>query len=86
MKKLVNDLKTATDKRRNLNRTYHELRDMPRATAIDLGLFPEDAYEVAYRAVYRSPCYTDVTGRQSCSCVRKQNDGLWLQQHRTTSA
>ena len=52
MKKLMSDLKAATGKRRDFNRTYRELRDMPRATAIDLGMFPEDAHPVAYRAVY----------------------------------
>ena len=52
MTDLVKKLKASAQKRADFNRTYHELRHMPRETAIDLGLYPEDAYDVAYRAVY----------------------------------
>ncbi|WP_227270574.1 hypothetical protein [Roseobacter weihaiensis] len=52
MTRIIEDLKSAARKRAEFNRTYLELRYMPRNTAIDLGLFPEDAYEVAYASVY----------------------------------
>lgn len=52
MSRLVHRLKTAAEKRAQFNRTYHELRNMRRETAIDLGMFPEDAYEVARQSVY----------------------------------
>ena len=52
MTNLVERLKNSVHKRAEFNRTYNELRDMPRATALDLGLFPEDAYKMAMHAVY----------------------------------
>ncbi|MCV3272977.1 hypothetical protein [Roseobacter sinensis] len=52
MNSIIARLKTAAEKRAEFNRTYHELRYMPRETAIDLGMFPEDAYDVAYAHVY----------------------------------
>lgn len=52
MNSFVNSLKAAVEKRAEFNRTYHELRFMRRETAIDLGLFPEDAYQTAHRTVY----------------------------------
>lgn len=52
MPSVLNSLKTAARKRSAFYRTYVELSAMPRHTAIDLGMFPEDAYEVAYKAVY----------------------------------
>ncbi|MGZ2258711.1 hypothetical protein [Roseobacter sp. A03A-229] len=52
MNTIIARLKNAANKRAEFNRTYHELRFMPRETAIDLGMFPEDAYDVAYAHVY----------------------------------
>lgn len=52
MNDIINRLKNAAAKRAEFNRTYNELRYMPRDTAIDLGMFPEDAYQVAYSHVY----------------------------------
>lgn len=52
MNSIMTRLKNAAAKRAEFNRTYNELRTMPRATAIDLGMFPEDAYDVAYSHVY----------------------------------
>lgn len=52
MTRIIDKLRTAAEKRAQFNRTYRELRSMPRQTAIDLGMFPEDAYEVARRSVY----------------------------------
>ncbi|WP_299679396.1 hypothetical protein [uncultured Roseobacter sp.] len=52
MNSIITRLKTAAAKRAEFHRTYHELRHMPRETAIDLGMFPEDAYHVAYTHVY----------------------------------
>lgn len=52
MTHLVQKLKASAQKRADFYQTYSELRHMPRATAIDLGLFPEDAYDTAFKAVY----------------------------------
>ncbi|WP_299964269.1 hypothetical protein [uncultured Roseobacter sp.] len=52
MNTVIARLKDAAEKRAQFNRTYNELRFMPRETAIDLGMFPEDAYHVAYAHVY----------------------------------
>lgn len=52
MNSIMTRLKSAATKRAEFNRTYNELRTMSRATAIDLGMFPEDAYKVAYSHVY----------------------------------
>ena len=52
MTNLVERLKCSAHKRAEFKRTYKELRNMPRATALDLGLFPEDAYKTARQAVY----------------------------------
>lgn len=45
-------IRTALAKRRSYLRTRRELAAMPRETAIDLGLFPEDASRMARAAVY----------------------------------
>jgi len=50
--KLMSQLKTAAAKHAAFNRTYHALRSMSRETAIDLGMFPEDAHRVARMHVY----------------------------------
>lgn len=52
MTDLVQHLRASARKRAEFMQTYHELRNMPTATAIDLGLFREDAYDTAHRAVY----------------------------------
>lgn len=52
MTHIVDRLRTAAEKRARFNRIYHELRSMPRETAIDLGMFPEDAYHIAHQTVY----------------------------------
>lgn len=52
MTSIVEKVRSSVEKRAAFNRTYEELRYMRRETAIDLGLFPEDAYQTAYKAVY----------------------------------
>lgn len=52
MKSIAKQLKTAARKRAEFNRTYTELSAMSRETALDLGLFPEDAYKTAHATVY----------------------------------
>lgn len=52
MTSIVEKMKASARKRAEFNRTYRELRAMPRETALDLGMFPEDAYKTAHRAVY----------------------------------
>jgi hypothetical protein len=52
MTDFVARLRTAAEKRVQFNSIYRELRSMPRETAIDLGMFPEDAYRIAHEAVY----------------------------------
>ncbi|WP_300032181.1 hypothetical protein [uncultured Roseobacter sp.] len=45
-------LADAAHRRKKYLNTFDELRRMDRATAIDLGMFPEDAKKVAYNTVY----------------------------------
>ncbi len=45
-------LRDRLQKRAAYRRTAQELRNMPLSTAIDLGLFHEDAEKTAARAVY----------------------------------
>ncbi len=52
MKPFLKDLKSAVQKRSAYVNTYNELAYMPRETAIDLGLFVEDARINARKAVY----------------------------------
>lgn len=54
MSGLMQKLRQSARKRSEFNSTYWELRSMPRETALDLGLFPEDAYKTAYKAVYKN--------------------------------
>lgn len=49
---VLSTVSTAVRKRATYLRTKAELENMPTQTAIDLGLFKEDARKVAYRAVY----------------------------------
>ncbi|NNF25169.1 MAG: hypothetical protein HKN63_10265 [Rhodobacteraceae bacterium] len=52
MTSIVAELKTAAQKRAAYTRTVHELQSMPLNTALDLGIFREDAAKIAKRAVY----------------------------------
>lgn len=49
---IFNTVRNAVAKRANYQRTKAELQNMPTETAIDLGLFKEDAHKTAYHAVY----------------------------------
>ena len=49
---ILSTVRNAVAKRANYRRTKAELQNMPIATAIDLGLFKEDAGKTAYQAVY----------------------------------
>jgi len=49
---LLTELRSRLARRAAYSRTLRELRAMPRETAIDLGLFPEDAAQMARAAVY----------------------------------
>ena len=49
---LFTNFRTALAKRAEYNQTKYELSHMPTETAIDLGLFKEDAAETAARAIY----------------------------------
>ncbi|MDF1871546.1 DUF1127 domain-containing protein [Vannielia sp.] len=45
-------LRSAMEKHNRYEQTRRELASMSRETALDLGLYPEDAAQTAYRAVY----------------------------------
>lgn len=45
-------VRTAVQKRVAFNRLKHELATMPQETAIDLGMFREDAGKIASKAIY----------------------------------
>lgn len=49
---VLTNVRHAIEKRARYMRTKAELANMPTQTAIDLGLFKEDAEKTAYRAVY----------------------------------
>ncbi|MEO1640369.1 MAG: hypothetical protein AAFU41_14105 [Pseudomonadota bacterium] len=49
---VVNTVRTAIAKRVAYSRLKHELATMPLETAIDLGMFREDAGKVATKAIY----------------------------------
>ena len=49
---VFNNVRIAIQKRATYLRTKAELENMPRDTAIDLGLSKEDAGKIARRAVY----------------------------------
>ncbi len=49
---VMNTVRTAIQKRAAYSRLRHELATMPLETAIDLGMFREDAGKVAFKAVY----------------------------------
>ena len=45
-------VRTAMHKRAQYRRTRHEIETMPLDVTLDLGIFREDAKEIATRAVY----------------------------------
>lgn len=49
---VLNTVRTAIGKRVAYSRLKHELRSMPVETAIDLGLFREDAAKTAAKVIY----------------------------------
>ncbi len=49
---VLNTVRTAFEKRVAYSRLKYELASMPLETAIDLGLFREDAHIVASKAIY----------------------------------
>ena len=52
MKNFITDYRMKAAKRALYRKTRNALAAMPRSTAIDLGMFPEDAAKVAYKAVW----------------------------------
>jgi uncharacterized protein YjiS (DUF1127 family) len=49
---MMNTLRTAMEKRALYVRTRNEIRAMPRDVGHDLGIFPDDADQIAWAAVY----------------------------------
>ncbi len=49
---VLNTVRTAVQKRVAYSRLKHELESMPVETAIDLGMFREDAGKIAAKAIY----------------------------------
>ena len=49
---VMNSVRTAIKKRVAYSRLKHELATMPQETAIDLGMFREDAGKIASKAIY----------------------------------
>ena len=49
---VLNTVRTALQKRAAYSRLKYELASMPLETAIDLGMFREDAAKIAAKAVY----------------------------------
>lgn len=49
---VMNTVRTAIEKRVAYSRLKHELATMPQQTAIDLGMFREDAGIIASKAIY----------------------------------
>jgi uncharacterized protein YjiS (DUF1127 family) len=52
MKTLIAQLREARAKRALYRRTRDEIASMPRAQALDLGIYPEDAAQIARAAVW----------------------------------
>ena len=52
MKNLFATYRANAAKRALYRRTRDEIAQMPRAVALDLGIFPEDAERIAHRAVW----------------------------------
>lgn len=49
---VLNTVRTAIEKRVAYTRIKHEIATMPQQTAIDVGIFREDAAKIAAKAVY----------------------------------
>lgn len=49
---VLNTVRTAIQKRVAYSRVKHEIANMRQETAIDLGIFREDASKIAAKAVY----------------------------------
>ena len=49
---VLTNVRNAIEKRVAYTRLKHELRNMPLETAIDLGMFREDAAKIAAKAIY----------------------------------
>jgi uncharacterized protein YjiS (DUF1127 family) len=49
---VMNTVRSAIEKRVAYSRLKYELATMPQKTAIDLGLFREDAGKIASKAIY----------------------------------
>jgi hypothetical protein len=57
---VLKTVRTAIEKRVAYSRLKHELATMPKETAIDLGMFREDASKIASKAIYgrsRQPAF-----------------------------
>ncbi|MBC2835614.1 hypothetical protein [Paragemmobacter straminiformis] len=52
MLNVIETLKTAAANRASYRRTRDEIARLPRDIALDLGIFPEDASQIAWAAVY----------------------------------
>ena len=52
VKTFFSDYRMNASKRALYRKTRDALAAMPRSTAIDLGMFPEDAAKIAYKAVW----------------------------------
>lgn len=49
---IIDQIRTAVQKRAAYNRIKFEISNMPLETAIDLGIFKDDAGKIASKAVY----------------------------------
>ena len=52
MKALLAQIRVEAEKHAQYRRTRNEIAAMPRAMALDLGIFPEDAEIIARKAVW----------------------------------
>ncbi|MGL6212105.1 MAG: hypothetical protein ACRC14_19950 [Paracoccaceae bacterium] len=52
MKRFITNLRVAAAKQAEYVRTRNEIAALPRAVALDLGIFPEDAEIIARKAVW----------------------------------
>jgi uncharacterized protein YjiS (DUF1127 family) len=52
MKRLIAQLRLEAQKQALFRVTRDEIARMPRAIALDLGIFPEDADQIAHKAVW----------------------------------
>ncbi|MEL6570350.1 MAG: hypothetical protein AAFQ64_01745 [Pseudomonadota bacterium] len=49
---IISNIRNAYQKRAAYNRIKSEIANMPLATAIDLGIFKDDAQKIASKAIY----------------------------------